>query len=134
MGLFGMLGKAYNKLNEISKEYDAKRKQELSKFDTGKLEFLYMRMETSHNDQVLILDILRERYSSLSDSQLDFKLSSCANRSLSACPPMGLIQDMIVERYVMGKYRGMYLGRVKEWEENYRRNNPDLLEKYTRRG
>jgi len=42
---------------------------------------------------------------------------------------MGLIQNMIVERHVMG----MYLGRVNEWEDNYRRNNPDLLEKYTRR-
>lgn len=133
MGLFGMLGKAYNKLNEVSKEYDANRKQELSKLDTRDLELMYMRTETSHNDQVLILDILRERYSCLSDFELDSKLSSAAHLPLNKCPPIGLIKDMIVERKVMGKYKGSYSRQAEEWESNYRRNNAKLLRERTGR-
>ena len=98
MGLFGMLGNAYNKLNEMAKEYDENRKNELSVRSTESLERLYLRTETSHNDQMLILDILRERYSCLSDAELDYKLNCATTRPLSECPPIGLIKDMIVER------------------------------------
>ena len=133
MGLFSMLGKAYNKLNDMAKEYDENRKKELSNGSTRSLELMYMRTETSHNDQVLLLDILRERYSSLSDYELDAKLSSAETLPLSQCPPVGLIKDMIVERNVMGRYRGSFSRQAEEWERNYRANNPDLLAKRTGR-
>ena len=131
MGLFGMLGNAYNKLNEMAKEYDENRKNELSVRSTESLERLYLRTETSHNDQMLILDILRERYSCLSDAELDYKLNCATTRPLSECPPIGLIKDMIVERKVMGKYSGCYSREAEEWERNYRRNNARLLRERT---
>ena len=129
-----MLGNAYNKLNEMAKEYDAKRKRELSELSTIGLERMYRRTATSHNDQVLIMDVLHERYSSLSDYQLDHKLTDCENHPFSECPPKGLIMDIIVERHLMGKYKGIYRERVEQWEYNYGKNRPDLFNKYTGRG
>ena len=133
MGLFGMLGKAYSKLNEFAEELDEDRKRELSPASTSTLESMYMNLETSRSDQQLILEILRERYSSLSDSELDSKLYRAESLPPRQCPPVGLIKDIIVERKVMGEYRGCYLKQAEEWERNYRRNNAELLRERTRR-
>ncbi len=133
MGLFGMLGKAYNKLNEFAEELDENRKRELSKASTSTLESWYMNPENSRNDAKLILEILRERYSSLSDSELDSKLLRAASLPPRECPPIGLIKDMIVERKVMGKYEGCYSRQAEDWERNYRRNNSRLLRERTGR-